>query len=234
MTDELTNNTRRGRVFVASMNMRGKWAKAPAGALKVNVTSAQSKSSKHRLHFSPMHAPPAGYEAPDGCTYLNFEHFWQGGKVWAGLPAGAAREFFKRAAKPARRLPGSRGMKVLHSHWNIPFLGIHMGYVESRKKVYVPFYHAFMKDCDSLKELRGRVERGGDVVVYDFDGPRLPRGKTDCMDEVALVDGDVACMPVSLDLLRDKINDEEHPFGHGYVVAAAIAGISVDEFTVQK
>ena len=43
-----------GKVYLASMNLRGEWAKAPEGATKVNVTSAQGLSSKNRRDFSPM------------------------------------------------------------------------------------------------------------------------------------------------------------------------------------
>jgi hypothetical protein len=42
------------QVYLASMNLRGDWAKAPDGATKVNVTSAQGLSSKNRRDFSPM------------------------------------------------------------------------------------------------------------------------------------------------------------------------------------
>ncbi len=222
----------RGRVFVASMNMRGKRATYPMGATRVNVTSAQWTDSPYRHDFSPMHTIDGGYKAPDGETYLNFEHFWQGGKVWKGLPETAAREFFKKAAKPKRRYP--KGTSVSHSRWRIPNLDGKMNYVESRKKVYVPFYHAYMENCASIKSLKACVERGDDVVVYDFDGPRLNKGETDFMGRTATEDKDVACMQVSLELLVDKINDEKYPFGHGYVVAALLAGIPYEQFTENK
>lgn len=33
-------------VYIASMNMRGKWATAPDGCKKINVTSSEAKKSK--------------------------------------------------------------------------------------------------------------------------------------------------------------------------------------------
>ena len=42
-----------------------------------------------------------------------------------------------------------------------------MQYVEARKKVYVPFYHAYMEGCESLKLLKKHVEDGG-----MYGGPR--------------------------------------------------------------
>lgn len=56
------------------------------------------------------------------------------------------------------------------------------------------------------------VMRGNNVVVYDFDEPRLP-------------DGTPICLEVTLDLLREKINDIRFPFGHGYIVTGMISGI---------
>jgi hypothetical protein len=48
--------------------------------------------------------------------------------------------------------------------------------------------------------------------VSDFDGPRD-------------ADGQPLIEEVTVDLLRDKIEDVAHPFGHGYVVAAKLLGI---------
>ena len=48
-----------GKIFIASMNMRGKWAEPQADLenyIKVNVTSAQQKANKNRRDFSPMTA----------------------------------------------------------------------------------------------------------------------------------------------------------------------------------
>jgi hypothetical protein len=187
--------------------------------------------SQYRRDFSPLSG--RGYAAPDGRTYLNFEHFWQGGKAWFkdNHRIQGTRDFFLKATKPTRRFPRRAGAIIKHAQWDIPGLSHEMGYVESRKKVYVPFYHAYMKDSASIKSLKERVDAGESIVVYDFDGPRLGAGETDSMGNVGEKDGDVACMPLSLDLLIKKINDEKYPFGHGYVVAALLAGIPYEQFT---
>lgn len=65
-----------------------------------------------------------------------------------------------------------------------------------------------------MDELRGRVQAGEDFVVYDFDGPR---------DE----DGNPVCVEVTSDVVEEKLNDPRHPFGHGYIVAALIAGLEI-------
>lgn len=62
-----------------------------------------------------------------------------------------------------------------------------------------------------------QVENGKDIVVYDFDGPRLSNGK-------------VTCLELTVDLLREKINDTSFPFGHGYIVASWFKGIIPEQY----
>ena len=207
----------RGKVYIASKNMRGKWADKPLSCKAVDVTSSQFKLSKYRRDFSPMHSQEGGYKAPDGHTYLNFEHYWQGGKVWEDLPPETARAFFRAATKPTRRLPASKKREVMYGAWE-NFPSQQMEYIESRKRVYVPFYHEYMHASESFAGLKKQVDAGQNVVVYDFDGPRLH-------------DKQPTCMEVTLDLLKEKINHSGSPFGHGSVVAAALAGIQYKDFT---
>lgn len=76
-----------------------------------------------------------------------------------------------------------------------------------------------VKEKESMKKWKKLVEEGHNVVVYDFDGPRG-------------VDRETTCCEVTLDLLKEKINNEKHPFGHGYVVAATLLGIKPEEYIV--
>ena len=76
-----------------------------------------------------------------------------------------------------------------------------MDYVTSRKKVYVPRYLDMMKGTEMGMYWKSEVEKGKDVVIFDFDG-----------------------------LLVEKINDVRFPFGHGYIVGSWIKGISIDKF----
>ena len=64
-----------GKVYIASMNLRGSWAQAPENSVKLNVTSAQGKVNKNRRDFSPMTFVEGGYEG-----FCNFEAFWQSKK----------------------------------------------------------------------------------------------------------------------------------------------------------
>jgi hypothetical protein len=93
-----------------------------------------------------------------------------------------------------------------------------MDYISSRKLVYVPQYAKLIENSEALGYWRTQLQMGQNIIVYDFDGPRLE-------------DGDVTSELCSLQLLRTKINDTRHPFGHGYVVAALLMGIDVRHFT---
>ena len=195
-------------VYVASMNMRGKWAPLPhENCQRVNVTSAQSKSSKFRLAFSPMTPIEGGYRG-----YLCFENYWQAGKRFEGQTEEEVEEmirWWKDQDKGRRRYKGSKGRRVSHAEFD----GVAYDYVESRKRVYVPHYAALVKEY--IDSLFGGQEK--ELVVYDFDGPR---------DE----NGGVMCEEVTVELLKHKIQDTRFPFGHGYIVGGLLAGIEPVEY----
>jgi hypothetical protein len=200
-----------GNVFIASMNLRGEWASSPAGIVRVNVTSAQGLANKNRRDFSPMTHVEGGYEG-----FWNFEAFWQSGKVFEGIAEEKVKAFWHKVCEAKRRYPGSKGKKVLYAHFeHVP--DEKMDYVTSRKKVYVPRYFELMKDKEMASYWKEQVESGKDIVVYDFDGPRT-------------MDGGVSCVEVTQELLIEKINDTQFPFGHGYVVAAWLKGMSPESY----
>ena len=208
-------------VYVASKNFKGKWAARPVSdAVVVDVTSAQAKASANRLAFSPMHMGDASYVSAEEGTFANFEAYWQSLKVVEGLDHAAAKTWWRGITKAKRRHPKMAGKKaVVLGARHERFPGKLLGYVESRKKVYVPDYHAWIKDKSEVAELRARAQAGTPLVVYDFDGPR---------DE----DKEPIAARVTVELLRQKIADQTTPFGHGYVVAATILGIAPDEYCV--
>jgi len=202
----------KGKVYIASMNMRGKWAESPPGAIRLNVTSAQSKENKNRLAFSPMTPVDGGYEG-----FWNFESYWQSGKVFEGIPHEKSVEWWKKQDTPKRRYPNSKGLKCMYACWE-NYEDEKMDYVTSRKKVYVPQYYNLInkRGADIILEWKNKIESGVDVVVYDFDGPRNESGEPICRE-------------VSIEFLREKINNTTYPFGHGYVVAGLLKGIQIEE-----
>jgi hypothetical protein len=193
------------------MNMRGRHAEMiDPNSFKVNATSAQGLTNKNRLDFSPMTAVPGGYKG-----YYNFESYWQSGKVYEDIDIETTKKWWKENKLPKRRYPKSKGKRVLYAIFDGNTE--RMDYITSRKQVYVPEYYNMIRNREMTKYWKKMVKEGNCVTIYDFDGPRTP-------------DGQPTCVEVNLEMLIEKINDPTFPFGHGYVVAATIAGIKPDEY----
>jgi hypothetical protein len=94
-----------------------------------------------------------------------------------------------------------------------------MDYITSRKKVYVSEYYELVKNREMIEFWKDMLAKGNSLTIYDFDGPR-----TDA--------GDPTCMELTEELLIQKINNTTYPFGHGYVVAGTIAGITPDKYII--
>ncbi len=198
----------KGKIYIASMNIRGNWASRPPNVIVVNVTSAQSKTSPNRRDFSPMTPVDGTYKG-----FWNFEHYWQSGKKIEGIDHKINRRWWFQQTTPHRRYPNSKGKHVEYADWgNGP-----LQYIESRKKVYVPEYYELIHDRPMVKHWIDKINSGQDVIVYDFDGPR---------DD----DGYPICLEITKELLIEKINDEQYPFGHVYIVAGLFAGIHYSEY----
>jgi hypothetical protein len=203
--------TSKGKVYLASMNLRGAHAIAPSGTIKVNVTSAQVTANKNRRDFSPMTFLEETYEG-----FGNFEAWWQSLKRFEDIPAEKVKAFWKKVNEstgPKRRYPGSKGKRVLYAEWQ----GEQFDYISSRKKLYCPRYLEMVKNREMMVHWKEQVALGKDIVIYDFDGPRD-------------TEGNVMCVEVTAELLQEKINDGRFPFGHGYVIAAHLLDIDQETF----
>ena len=200
------------RIYVASKRMRGSWAPRPEGSTIIDVTSAQAKNSSKRRDFSPMSEIKDGYKG-----FFCFENYWQSGKVIEGMDRPKQLAWWKKQEKGKRRYPPSKGKKVLHAEWD----GKKYDYISSRKEIYVPQYHKLVKNSPSMISYKTWWNKDGKkenvIVVYDFDGPRKEDGSNDILE-------------VSLDMIKKKINDPKFPFGHGYIVAATLAGIEPEKY----
>jgi len=197
------------------MNMRGQWATSPdPSAIKINVTSAQATNAKNRRDFSPMTAIAGGYK-----DYYCFENYWQSGKVFDGLGADEneyIKIWWQNLKEPKRRCPQTKSKRCLYASWDSVE---HFDYIQSRKKVYVPEYYELIRDREMTQYWQQKHRAGVNLIIYDFDGPRTDTGAPTYID-------------LSISGLINKINDESFPFGHGYIVAATIAGILPDEYTL--
>lgn len=196
---------------------------------KINVTSAQGIAHPNRIAFSPMTGVPGRYHG-----FYCFENFWQSGKRFRELNhpdqhvKDADIKRWKGYDQPKRRHPKApKGSVPVDAVYPDIFPGESFDYIESRKRVYVPLYHKYITERSESKELlamwKEAVAKGASVIITDFDGPKEPSNDPD-------VKYIRPCLRVDLDLLREKINDPMYPFGHGYVVAAAMLGISPEEY----
>ena len=200
-----------GKIFIASMNMRGAWAiPILEDCIKINVTSAQSKKNKNRIDFSPMTEIIGTYKG-----YWNFESYWQSGKVYESIPIEKTRKWWKELKEPKRRFPNSKGKKVLYALFED--IDEKMDYIISRKKVYVPQYFELIKNKEMTLYWKKMLYNGHNLIIYDFDGPRTEKG-------------DVICLELTKELLIEKINDTQFPFGHGYIVGACICDIYPEQY----
>jgi len=200
------------KVYIASMNLRGKWAECSESGIKLNVTSAQRKESVDRKVFSPMTEIVGGYN-----DYYCFENYWQAGKVIEGVDQKQKTNYWKNLKECKRRYPKSKDKKIVGAVYPDVNPGKLYNYIESRKEVYVPQYYALIKDSERLEYYKRQLKEKN-IIVYDFDGPRD-------------INGEPVCLEVNLELLKNKINDTRHPFGHGYVVAASLLNIEPEEYT---
>ena len=194
--------TTKGKIYIASMNLRGERAvKIDPNSFNLNVTSAQGKLSLDRRDFSPMTPIEGGYWG-----YWNFESRWQSGKIFEGIDEKTVKDWWKEQNEPKRRYPYGTGKRVLCARFEGYEDRGDMDYVTARKEVYCREYYALIKDRERVKYWKQLLEKGKSITIYDFDGPRNE-------------DKSVACLELSEELLREKINDVSMSFGHGYVVA---------------
>ena len=200
----------RGKVYVASMNMRGEWAgKTDPNSITVNVTSAQAKASKNRRDFSPMtHIEgESGYHG-----YWNFESRWQAGKIFEGIDEAVTKAWWKAQNEPKRRYPKGKGKKILYARFEGHEDKGNMDYITARKEVYVKEYLALIRNREMIQYYKKMLDEGKSITLYDFDGPRMP-------------DRSVMCLELTRELYDEKINYLDQPFGHVYVVGGVLTGL---------
>ncbi len=200
-----------GKIYIASFQMRGKWAPGPPiPYLKVNVTSCQGKTNPNRLDFSPMTPIEGSYKG-----YWNFESYWQSGKIYEGVPLEKSKKWWLECQTPKRKYPLGKGKTVLGARYD--GYDEEMDYLTARQKIYIPEYYQLIKDRKMTQKWHQEYLAGKNIVIYDLDGPRDS-------------EGEVTCLEFNLELLKEKIIDLRYPLGHGYLVAALVQGLQLEEF----
>jgi hypothetical protein len=76
--------------------------------------------------------------------------------------------------------------------------GEKLGYIEARKRIYVPLYAKAVVNTKAFQTLLALYREKGEVVLWDFDGyDHIKMGKT----------------------IREVLNDPSRPMGHAFVLA---------------
>ena len=222
------------RVYIRSKTFPrkpGPWGALPFAATETNhvsvdvTTGQRDREAPGRVAFSPMHVDPSRpYHAPNGVTYVCYEHYWQELKHFPDRDRAKDLKFWRRRGikKANRKLAKVVPSTCLYASDETRFPGKKFKYVESRKTFYVNDYRRKIVECElaqaMLTDLREKLREGTHIVIADYDGPRDPNGAPECKE-------------VTVELLHDKLHDTAHPFGHGYLVAAEILGIEPAMYT---
>lgn len=98
-----------------------------------------------------------------------------------------------------------------------------LGYVEARKKIYVPNYIEAVKREKQFLELLTRLKKGENLLICEVDGPKQEslsyyqthyHAPSDFIEE-----GTMLATPENLNIM---LEDTKHAFGHGYCLAMAL------------
>lgn len=96
-------------------------------------------------------------------------------------------------------------------------------YIEARKAIYVPEYVKAAKKTPQFAELRGMLEKGTNLLICEVDGPHQ-----ECVQyyhdkygtPLDMIEGN--CVDAKREYLDVFLNDDKHPYGHGYCLAGAL------------
>jgi hypothetical protein len=215
--------TKKGKVYIMSVKRGISWPEkrfkvidnlgGPNKVLQVNVTS---QNVKYRNTFSPMLIPESGnYKNGFYC----FENWYQSGKVLKDIPRDERLSWWKNQTKGFRKYPKTDFSvnPVIHTQWE-EFGDKTFDYIESRKIAYVPEYWKLINDKEQFLQLKSDVENGMNIIVIDQDGPYSIEKREPTIEDI------------NIELLRNKINYTRDPFGHGYIVAAGLLNIDINQF----
>lgn len=98
-----------------------------------------------------------------------------------------------------------------------------LDYIEARKKIYLKLYREMVRKTEMYQTLLNEVRNGKKIVIMEVDGPvesSQTYYKTTYNLKENFINGN--SMQANKIYLRMMLNDEKHPFGHGYCLAWAL------------
>ena len=184
------------------LHVTHKMSSVPASALVIDTTAKTGLWSE----LSPFLLP--GGPLYGGHQAATMENAWQFAKLYpthATAEGDPTEEYWRWASAgwadhKAHRYPMGRGARPLCSLWN----GERLGYIEARKRIYVPLYAravVLTEAYSTLQVLHAREKR--DIYLRDWDGydhlsERLP--------------------------LEQVLNNPDRKMGHAFVLFALLTG----------
>ncbi len=188
------------------------------------------------------------------------ENIWHARKVWPRVPAMRAKKsqwskeiiwehpaethvddkneplpaYFKWSAKllanpHAVRYPAGRkdARNTLYSLVD----GKKLSYVEARKQVYLPEYVALAKGQPEFDKLRNRLAEGENLLIVEVDGP-VQESLAYYKDKYGVPDDWIEgnSIEATEGNMKIMLNDEKHPFGHGYCLASGLQGFDTSKW----
>ncbi|CAH6419623.1 Hypothetical protein HVR_LOCUS694 [uncultured virus] len=233
---------KRGEVYTGKKAERGVVGSTDPvlpGVLNINATSGSVNKINGipAKQFSPMYLGPVIEKDIFGKgdqTALIFEDYWQYSKIFRELghideQGRITQIWYNFRAKGYAKTKGDRHpegtksneVKYIDNRGNRHFryytaissmyLDNVLDYVTSRKYIYAPVYGWLVVRTQAFHELRRQVDAGQNVQILDYDV--LPGSNR-----------------ITVEFLRDRINDPKVSFGHGYVLAGLLAGIEPSEY----
>lgn len=176
----------------------------------VDCTSHNSDEVMSR-GLSPFYlGRDSGVECYDGHRAWNMENAWQYAKVYrchVDDSKNPTTEYFKWrdrgwSKKTADRYPMGRGAKPLYSLWESDQLG----YVEARKRIYLPLYAKLVVKTEAFARLRKMHDTGMNLVLADFDGYNNFKTRPKMT-------------------WFDVLHSEKRKMGHAFVIAMLLEGL---------
>lgn len=99
---------------------------------------------------------------------------------------------------------------------------IKLDYIEARKKIYCSLYEELAPKHPDFYKLKQILESGKNICIVEVDGPNIEWYTDSPIKDN--IEGSV--LKVDENMINFLLNDPSHPFGHGYVIAALLSGIS--------
>lgn len=174
----------------------------PEGVPLVNTTTRSKDWSRE---LSPMVLGPV---VANGIICPNMENAWQFSKVYPedtdenGNPTDYYFRWRDNGYKDnwAHRYPKGKGAIPLYSWWN----GQKLGYIDARKKIYMPLYVNAVRKTQAWKKLQWMYDRHRALVLRDFDA----------YDHRKLGMG-----------WKQVVHDPTRKMGHAFVLAMMLEGL---------